>query len=460
MKRLLDWSQYQDQGMGDAYADIPNHGGDFAKAVSVCIRSGICQESNNRRLMCPSFRISDDANLSPGGRVQLLKKLLNDSDNSFLTDRQLAASLEQCVSCKGCKRECENNLDMAAIKAEYLAQRRELGLSSLRSRLFAEFPYWLYRFAWLNNLIKWRNQSSVLKTIGASLVGINSNIDLPEPALTPYQDSPAQQARNEAWSGKADPMTVVLLIDSFTALFHPNHATDAIDVLTAAGYKVITIHPQTNASGELLDSGRSLFSQGFIDRAKQQGRALLAALSPFLAAQIKIVGLEPSAHLMLRDEYLMMQLGPEVQGLAQHSLLFEEFVAREKMAGRFNADFQPAACGTVLVHGHCHQKAVGAIKSMRKVLRLIPKLKVNFIEASCCGMAGSYGLQNEHAESSLAMANMALLPALDDMPQAPVVCNGFSCSHQIYALRGRKPFHLATLLAGHLKKPAKTPAHQ
>ncbi|SHO57060.1 (Fe-S)-binding protein [Vibrio quintilis] len=452
MKKILDWSNYHDQGMGDAYADIPKHGENFAKAVSVCIRSGICQKPDNRSVMCPSFRISDNPDLSPGGRVQLLKQLLNDSDTAFLHDPQLAQSLDNCVSCKGCKRECENNLDMSAIKAEYLAQKRRAGYRSFRSWLFAEFPYLLFRFPFAGHLIRWRNRSPFLMKAADRLLGLNSTIPLPEPARQPYVDTREQQQRNIQLTARTDNASaVVLLIDSFTALFHPEAATDALRVLTAAGYQVITLHPASTGRKSPNDSGRSLFSQGYIERATQQAAQLLDSLRPHLQANRKIIGLEPSALLMLRDEYLMMHLGEAAISLAKQALLFEEFIARASKAGRFQAQFKPLSAGsTVLVHGHCHQKAVGAMKSVRKVLRLIPDLPFQFIEASCCGMAGSYGFESEHAYSSAEMAALGLLPGLDADPDALVVCNGFSCNHQIVALRNRQPIHLATLLARQL----------
>ena len=453
MKKSLDWSNYHDQGMGDAYADIPKNGGNFAKAISVCIRSGVCQETNNRGVMCPSFRISEDPTLSPGGRVQLLKRLLNQDDHAFLNDPQLAESIADCVSCKGCKRECESNLDMAAIKVEYLAQRRQAGYGSLRSWLFAEFPYLLYRFPFLGKLIRLRNKSKMLMVLGRKLLRINDTIALPEPALTPYSDDKVQQQRNMRSAELLDNnRCIVLLIDSFIAQFHPEIVQDALAVLTAGDYHVITVHPKSGGSKCFIDSGRSLFSQGYTERTREQASDLISILKPHLLCDRRIIGLEPSALLMLRDEYLMLNLGKEAAALAKNTLLFEEFIAREQVAGRFKAEFVPlTASSKVLVHGHCHQKAVGAMKSMRKALRQIPDLPFQFIEAACCGMAGSYGLEAEHAQQSRDMAAQGLLPALDADPDALVVCNGFSCRHQILALRNRHAIHLATLLARHLK---------
>ncbi|MDA7746140.1 (Fe-S)-binding protein [Psychromonas sp.] len=453
MKKVLDWSAYYDQGLGDAYADIPKHGEDFAKAISVCIRSGVCQEADNRGVMCPSFRLSEDPLLSPGGRVTLLKQLLNQDEQAFLADPQLAESIAQCVSCKGCKRECENNLDMAAIKVEYLAQKRRAGHHSFRSWLFAEFPYLLYEFPFLGRLIRIRNRSKILRILAGKLLAINETIALPEPALKKYADDYPQQQSNEKARDLTDnDACIVLLVDSFTALFNPNTVTDALNVLNAAGYQVITVHPDSSGPEKVIDSGRSLFSQGYVERTSEQAKNLLSILRPHITLNRKIIGLEPSALLMLRDEYLMLNLGEEAVLLAKNTYLFEEFVAREQVAGRFKVTLNTTANEKrILVHGHCHQKAVGAMKSMRKVLRRVPNLSFQFIEASCCGMAGSFGLEAEHATQSKQMAEQGLLQALDADPSAVVICNGFSCSHQILALRQRKAIHLATFLASHLQ---------
>ncbi|WP_413700762.1 (Fe-S)-binding protein [Psychromonas sp. KJ10-10] len=336
MKKLLDWSNYHDQGMGDAYADIPKHGGNFAKAVSVCIRSGVCQETDNKGVMCPSFRLNDDPVLSPGGRVQLLKQLLNQDDQAFLKDQKLADSLANCVSCKGCKRECENNLDMAMIKVEYLAQRRRAGFRSLRSWLFSEFPFLLYRFPILGRFIQWRNSSKFLQKLSKKVIAINESIPLPEPARTPYFDSEKQLKNNAMSASYTDnKRCIVLLIDSFSALFSPKAVNDAIAVLSVAGYDVITLHPKSTASAHLIDSGRSLFSQGYIERTREQASDLISLLKPHILLNRRVVGLEPSALLMLRDEYLTLNLGDEAIALAKNTLLFEEFIAREPVKWTF-----------------------------------------------------------------------------------------------------------------------------
>lgn len=443
MKTFLDWSAYRDAGLGDAYADIPKTGGDFAKAVAVCINSGLCR-THNKGVMCPSYRVSEVDDHSTGGRVKLLKAALNGELGSLpFTDPALAEAMDLCVSCKGCKRECENSVDMAAIKIEYLAQRQSHTGPSLRTKLLAGLPRWLHRWSWLGKLTVWRNRAPWLAALGEKWLGIAARRRLPEPAPHGFR------ATAVAPEPAADAREVVLFVDTFTQHFEPDIADAAVAVLNAAGYRVIVAQPVADAPepDRPLCCGRTWLALGMIEEARAEAQRVLAALLPHAEAGRAIVGLEPACILSLRDEHKMLGLGEPALKLAQHILLFEEFIAKEHTAKAFKLDFKPAdSIAPVLVHGHCHQKAVGAMKSMRKVLKLVPGLDFEFIESSCCGMAGSFGLEAEHAATSLAMAELALLPKLREHPDAAVIGNGFSCRHQIREGSGHQPKHLAQIL--------------
>ena len=444
MRTELDWSEYQDRGMGDAYADIPRQGGDFAKAVAVCIRSGVC-EQHGRGVMCPSFRITDNPLLSPGGRVQLLKRALNSDEAALTSDTELAEAMDLCVACKGCKRECENNVDMAQIKIEYLAQKLKTESLSWRSRLFAYSPLWLNQYPVLGSLIRWRNKSALLAKAGEKLLGIAAKVPLPEAARKPFSPRESSFPPLVAHSS-GEARAVVLWLDSFSTLFAPQQAEDALYLLRMAGLTVHVIHPNS-LPGTVLDSGRSLLTFGLATETRELAKQLLTVLSPYVAQGLSVVGLEPSSLLMLRDEYKTLGLGQPAVALAKQAMLFEEFIAAELTRGGFCLPF-PAGKITqpVLIHGHCHQKAIGAMKSVRRVLKTVPGLEFSFIESSCCGMAGTFGLEAEHVDYSHQMAQQSLVPALQAAPDALVVCNGFGCAHQIKVTAGRQTLHLATLL--------------
>ena len=179
---------------------------------------------------------------------------------------------------------------------------------------------------------------------------------------------------------------------------------------------------------------------------------LMAALWPFAEKGIPIVGLEPSCLLTLRDEFLVMNLGPQAQAISEQAMLFEEFLAREAAAGQLEAlkARLQATDQAILLHGHCHQKAFGAISPVMDVLKLIPGAKPELIESSCCGMAGSFGYEASHYEVSMQMAELSLLPAVRAQPDAMVVADGTSCRHQIKDGAQREAVHVAVLLARQL----------
>ena len=452
MKTFLDWSGYKDAGMGDAYADIPKIGGDFAKAVSVCINSRQC-ETKLKGVMCPSFRVTDQVSLSTGSRVRLLKAALNGElgDVPF-TDPNLVDAMALCVACKGCKRECENEVDMAMIKIEYLAQRYQHTKPSLRTRLLANLSANLQYYGCFRYLPKIRNRLPWLAKLGEAVLGLSAKRTLPELAKHSFEKARTNKSRNSKPLLNETPFVgeVVLLLDTFTNNFCPENAEAAIRVLNYAGYRIYIADTdvQNTDTSRPLCCGRTQLANGLVQEATDNARRMISALLPHVEAGRQVIGLEPACLLAIRDDYKFLGLGAAADKIASNAVLFEEFIAKEKQAKRFTLEFNPIDTTTpLLVHGHCHQKAVGAMKSMRKVLKMIPSLDFKLIESSCCGMAGSFGLEKEHADISMQMAEDSLLPALRAQPQARIVTNGFSCRHQIQEGVGRTAVHLAVLLA-------------
>jgi Fe-S oxidoreductase len=249
--------------------------------------------------------------------------------------------------------------------------------------------------------------------------------------------------RDDALAGAK---SVVLFVDTFNGNFETENAVAAVRVLQAAGYAV---HVARAPGGGELCCGRTWLAAGMPELARARASELLTALLPFAERGIALVGLEPSCLLTLRDEMQVMNLGDAAATVGAQALLFEEFVAREARAGRFAPALKPVG-QKILVHGHCHQKAFGTVPKVLEVLRLLPGAEPALIESSCCGMAGSFGYEAEHYEISMAMAELSLLPALRDAPDALVVADGTSCRHQIADGAGRKALHVARVLCDHL----------
>ncbi|MDD3517921.1 MAG: 4Fe-4S dicluster domain-containing protein [Chromatiales bacterium] len=444
----LDWSGYASYGIGDAYADVPANGGDFARAVAVCIGNRQCQRTGIG-VMCPSFRITDDPAHSTRERIVALKAALNGQLNDefgadAFTHARLHEALDLCVSCKGCKRECPNGVDMASLKIEALAQRNAVQGVPRRDALLARLPRHLHRWPVLATLLRWRNRVPLLARLGERLMGISARRRLPEPAGRGFEVVPELEMPDATLSGRE----VVLLVDTWTRYFEPRIAEAVLAVLRAGGYRVLVAEPAADDAepARPLCCGRSHLSAGMVEEARAEARRLLAALTPHVAAGRPVIGLEPSCLIGLKDEYRKLGLGDGAAALAKQALLFEEFLAAEHAAGRLALDLKPIG-GRALVHGHCHQKAFGAMKSVRKVLKLIPGLDAEMLETSCCGMAGGFGYEAEHHDVSMQMAEQALLPAVRAAaPEDVILADGFSCRHQIRDGSGREPRHVAELL--------------
>lgn len=445
MKTFLDWSAYDTYGVGDAYAGIPAAGGNYAKAVAVCMNNHQCQREG-KGVMCPSYRVTHDPQHSTGARVKAFKAALNgELGEAAFASEALLKAMDLCVSCKGCKKECPSAVDMTLIKTEYLAQRNATQGTSRRARLFGGLPQWLYRWrrplAWL---VRWRNASPLLARQAERWLGLAASRQLPPPAAQPHQsvadDGPMVRGK------------VLLLVDTFSHYYTPEIAEAARRVLRAAGYAVEALLPALDdpEPGRPLCCGRTYLSQGMVDAARHEALRVMAALRPALAEGTPIVGLEPSCLLALRDEFFSLGLGPAVGQLGKQAFLFEEFLMREANNG-LQLPLKPLIGCKALVHGHCHQKAFGAMKAVRKVLGWIPGLEFEIVDASCCGMSGSFGLEAEHADISRRMGELALLPAVRAAaPETLLVADGFSCRHQIAEGSGRQAVHVAELLAAAL----------
>lgn len=441
MKTELDWSAYNHYGAGDAYAQLPSQGGGFGKAAAVCIGNLQCQR-DVPGVMCPSYRATLEPEHSTQHRAKVLKAALNGElgDAPFIGP-ELAEAMDLCVGCKGCKRECPNGTDMALLRVETLAQRwKTYGFVPLRTLLLANTPHLLAWMRRLRYLLALRDKLPGLARILQPLTGIATARSMPKVAPQTFFKQQIQTV-----FGPAEGRAVALLVDTYANELEPNVAQAAVDVLVAAGYRVHLILPP--AGEKPLCCGRTWLSSGMIADARREAQRMVDAVWPFVEKDIPILGLEPSCLLMLRDEYYALNLGDRVAKIAKAALLLEEFLAKEHDGKRLTLSFSAAADSKVVVHGHCHQKAFGAMKAMRKVLGLVENLEVEFIESSCCGMAGGFGYEAEHYDMSMRMAELSLLPKIREQKASTyVVANGLSCRHQIRDGAQRNSVHLAYLL--------------
>ncbi len=236
---------------------------------------------------------------------------------------------------------------------------------------------------------------------------------------------------------------MVLFADTFNQHFEPDNLRAAAEVLVAAGYRV---HYLTPPKGERpYCCGRTFLSAGLVEEARSEAERLSAALAPFIEAGTPVIGLEPACLLTMRDEFSSLLQAEKAEEVAAHAYLFEEFVARERKAQRFQISLRPIEADALL-HGHCHQKAFGCMEAVKAALSLIPALSFQETGNGCCGMAGSFGYRAETIELSLAMGEQSLFPAIRKADRDTlIIADGFSCRQQIRDATGRTSRHTAVL---------------
>jgi FAD/FMN-containing dehydrogenase/Fe-S oxidoreductase len=447
IKTALDWSAWNVQN--DPVTEqttAPGTGGDpahgFAKAVEMCNNNGHCRKFD-AGTMCPSFRVTHEESASTRGRANTLRLAVSGQIGSAgIADETVHEALELCVSCKGCKRDCPTGVDMAKMKIEHLHHYNAQHGYSVKDRLISRLPDYAPIASTLASLFNLRDAIPGAAWLSEKLFGFASKRSLPKWRRDTFWKS------HTTISASLATKEVVLFADTFNAYFERENIDAAISVLEAAEYKIHIAYGEKKP----LCCGRTHLSVGDVESARAKMSELLEALVPFARRGVSIVGLEPSCLFTLRDEALSMGLGDDAQLVANHALMIDTFLARESAQGKLEVlkqKLKPAS-QPILVHGHCHQKAFDEATATLKLLSLIPNANPTMIESSCCGMAGAFGYEASHHETSTAMAELSLLPAIRKSVDASIVADGTSCRHQIKDGTGREAIHAIRVLAKHL----------
>jgi len=451
IETALDWSAWNvTSDPVTETVSAPGTGGDpaqgFAKAVEMCNNNGHCRKFD-AGTMCPSYRVTRDEQHLTRGRANTLRLALSGQlGTQALTDPALWDTMELCVSCKGCKRECPTGVDMAKMKIEFTHHYKQHHGYTFKDQLIAHLPRYAGLASKLAPLLNLRNRWPWLARLTERVTGLSAQRALPAWQSTHTFNTPLPGV--DIASVMRSERGVVLFVDTFNGYFESDNARAAYRVLEAAGYSVHVAH----RPDQHLCCGRTYLATGMVDQARKQVRQLIDYLLPLAQQGIPIVGLEPSCLLTLRDEALQLGLGEAAHTVAKQAWLWEEFLDREHQAGRLESlktQLTPAQA-PFLLHGHCHQKAFDLVSPIQRVLALIPQSSTTLIETSCCGMAGSFGYDAQHQDVSMAMANLSLLPTIEKHPHAWVVADGTSCRHQIDHGSKRQALHVAQVLARHL----------
>jgi FAD/FMN-containing dehydrogenase/Fe-S oxidoreductase len=407
-------------------------GDGFQREVERCVGMGRCR-SLQGDTMCPSYRATREERFSTRGRARLLWEMLQ---GNVITDgwnsEPVKEALDTCLSCKGCHSDCPTHTDMASYKAEFLSHyyaRRRRPRQFLTMGRIGDWAPWAARMPRIVNFV---TQTPLISKLAKYAGGVARERNLPKFALVSH----SRLAHKSRSATNAQPK-VILWVDTFCEHFHPQVADAAIEVLRQAGFHALL--PQ-----KPLCCGRPLYDFGQLDAAREKLARILDALAPLGAFGTEqpgaLIGLEPGCMSVFKDELVkLFPDDPRARYLASHSFLLGDFLAKNHyVPPRYEVD--------VLVHAHCHQKALFGTQSEQALLKAMGA-RATFLDSGCCGMAGSFGFSPKHVELSLAVGEQSLFPEVRRASRDTIVLtNGFSCREQIAHGTGRQTLHLAELL--------------
>jgi FAD/FMN-containing dehydrogenase/Fe-S oxidoreductase len=414
--------------------------GGFASAVERCIGVGECRKKLDGT-MCPSYMVTLEEEHSTRGRANALREALSGRlPKEELTSPRMYEVLDLCLECKGCKAECPINVDMAKLKYEFLAHYYEAHGTPLRARLFANIERLNQVGCALAPLSTTLANLGVSRWLMEKIAGVDRRRTLP----------PFARRTFERWFRKHTPTTgsrargrVILFHDTFMNYNYPEIGQAAVAVLGRAGYEVMLVAKRC--------CGRPMISKGMLEEARANAIYNVDLLAPYAEQGVPIIGCEPSCILTLRDEYPDLVSDARVETVAANSFMIEEFLAKLHAHGELDLPFKDVK-RQLLLHGHCHQKALIGTGPSLTMLRLPPGFEVEEVDSGCCGMAGSFGFEHEHYDISRAIGSRRLFPAVEAKMQATngdfdVVAAGVSCRQQVEHFTGKRPKHLVEVLA-------------
>jgi len=413
--------------------------GGFDRAIEMCNGAAVCRKKLEGT-MCPSYMATLDEEHSTRGRANALRAAINGRlPEDALTSPRMYEVFDLCLQCKGCKAECPSNVDVAKLKSEFLALYHAKHGTPFRARVFGNIER-LNRlgcaFAPLSN---WVMGSPPARWFFDRVLGIHRNRQLPPFAVQRFDRWFAARNGRRPGAGQGQ---VVLFHDCYMNYNYPEIGKAAVKVLEGAGFEVILPDKEC--------CGRPMISKGLLREAKQNAASNLDRLSGYAAKGIPVVGCEPSCILTFREEYPDLLDDPRTTALAKNTFAIEEFLLGLHERGGLRLPFRNGS-KALLLHGHCHQKAlIGSEPSLQvlRLLRLLPGATVEEVDSGCCGMAGSFGYEKEHYDLSLAIGERRLFPAIRSKAEdCTIVAAGVSCRQQIAHGTGRRAKHLVEVLA-------------
>ncbi|GAA4839197.1 FAD-binding and (Fe-S)-binding domain-containing protein [Algivirga pacifica] len=413
----------------------------YIRAAEFCNGSGDCRKTEKSGgTMCPSYMATRDEKHTTRARANVLREFLREpyEINRFNHD-EIYEVMDLCLSCKACKSECPSNVDMAKLKAEFLQHYYDANGVPARAKLIANFS----TMNKLASMVPWAYNAFVKFPPTAYLFNKLSGF------ATERSTPTLHSTTLKKWFNKHQSIVnskakgqVYFFADEFTDYNDTPIGIKAVELLERLGYEVIL--------PKHIESGRTYLSKGLVREAKEIAIRNVNLLKDIVSEDIPMVGIEPSTILTFRDEYIDLVPGylkEEAKILGKNAMLVEEFLLKEMKKGNISSDQFTKEQKLIKLHGHCHQKALSSVGPTKQLLSLPENYEVHMIPSGCCGMAGSFGYEQEHYETSMQVGELVLFPTVRQQPEeVAIAAPGTSCRHQIMDGTGRKAQHPVELL--------------
>ena len=431
----------------DTVFSFDEHQG-IVRAAEQCNGSGDCRKSElSGGTMCPSFMATKNEKHTTRARANILREVLTHSDklNAFDSE-EVKEVMDLCLSCKGCKKECPSNVDVAKLKAEFLQQYYKANGVPFRSKMIANVTVTNKLGSIFPGVYNWFAGNALTGNLIKGMMGFAKERPIP----------PLSKTTLSSWFAKNKPTNfgekpskqlgkVIFFNDEFTNYLDVEQGITAIKLLTALGFEV--------DMPKVVDSGRTFLSKGLVEQAKKMAAKNVKILGPIVSESVPLVGIEPSAILAFRDEYPdLLHEDIDAKLLAKNTYFIDELISDHIVKGNITAEQFTQEEQLIKLHGHCHQKAQSSLTHTKRMLSLPSNYSVHLIPSGCCGMAGSFGYEKEHYEVSMNVGELVLFPAVRKAEKSTIIAApGTSCRHQIKDGTGRFALHTVEVLYRALK---------
>ena len=446
MNEFLRYDEDQNTQDFDTIFDFSETDG-ILRMAEKCNGSGDCRKSSLiGGTMCPSFQATKNEKDTTRARANILRDVLSNNPkvNKF-DSKEIYEVMDLCLACKGCKSECPSNVDVTKLKTEFLQKYYDANGVPLRSQLIGNLNKINKVASIVPGVTNFFMNGPLFGSLTKSIIGIHPNRDLP--AL--YKTTLASWwKKNKAKLNPSSPKKKIYFFnDEFTNYNDVTIGITALRLLTTLGYEVEI--PQHE------ESARTYLSKGLLKEAQKIAHKNIDLLKDVITEESPLIGLEPSGILGFRDEYLSLAKPVQKEAalkLSKNCFMIEEFISKEFEAENISKEMFTEDNNEILLHGHCHQKAISSPDFSKKIMEIPKGHKVEVIPSGCCGMAGSFGYEKEHYDISMKVANLVLIPAVKNAEGKTIAAPGTSCRHQIKDGANREAMHPVEVLFNALKK--------